>query len=155
MAKSNARKHPSETAAEVGAASAPWKTNVDTSSLKALTLPPTVKIKDMPVGAVLDVTIYDLIPSQKKDIKNPLALAVNHADGSKIAIPVVGGLAGTLLADKECDLKKVTKDDLAETVADTRIYIKKTGFKRSTQHKDDSGSGREYPIFEVTVVDAE
>lgn len=153
MAKSNTRKHPAETAAEVGSSTSPWKTNVDTSSLKALTLPPTVKIKDMPVGAVLDVTIYDLIPSQKKDIKNPLALAVNHADGAKIAIPVVGGLAGTLLADKECDLKKVTKDDLNESVSDVRIYIKKTGLKRSNQYKDDAGQGREYPIFEVTIAE--
>jgi hypothetical protein len=145
------RSHPANTES-VGSISSPWTTDVKIDGLKSLTLPPTVKIKEMPVGAALDVTIYDLVPSQKKNIKNPLALAVNNLDGSKIAIPMVGGLAGTLLADKDgVDLSEVTKEDLADGILDARLVIKKIGFKESGEWKDDSGNPRKYPIFEVAV----
>jgi hypothetical protein len=150
MAKAT-KSHPANTESS-GPVSAPWSTNVDKKGLKSLTRPPTVKIKDMPVGASLDVTVYDLVPSAQKDIKNPLLLCTLNSDDSKIAIPVVGGLAGTFLADKDgVDLAEVTKDDLADGILDTRVVITKIGTKLSTKWKADSGQPREYPIFEVAI----
>ena len=156
MAKASSSKtdrkvsHPAEVES-VSGINAPWSTSVDKSGLKSLTRPPIVKIKDMPVGASLDVTVYDLVPSSQKDIKNPLLLATLK-DGTKVSIPVVGGLAGTFLADKDgVDLAEVTKDDLAEGILDTRVVITKVGTKLSTKWKADSGQPREYPIFEVAI----
>lgn len=151
--KSASSNHPAGT--ESAAVSSPWKTGVNRDNLKSLTLPPVVKIKEMPVGATLDVTIYDLVPSPKKNIKNPLALAINHNDGSKITIPVVGGLSGTILADKEkVDLAKVTADDLSDEIRDIRVLITKTGFKDCAgEYQEDGKPTRQYPIFEVAVAE--
>jgi len=152
MAKATKSKsHPANTESS-GPVSAPWSTNVQKDGLKALTLPPTLKISDMPLHASIDVTIYDLVPSRKKSIKNPLALATNNLDGTKIAIPVVGGLTGSLLADKDnVELSEVTKDDLAEGILNNRTVITKIGYKESGEWKDDSGNPRKYPIFEVSI----
>jgi hypothetical protein len=148
MAK--AKSHPADTVS--ASINAPWSTNVDKKGLKALTRPPTIKIKDMPIGASLDVTVYDLVPSTQKDIKNPLILCTLNSDGSKISIPVVGGLAGTFLADKDSVvLSEVTKDDLADGILDARVVITKTGTKLSNKWKADSGQPREYPVFEVAI----
>lgn len=145
--------HPAGTV-PVSGINAPWSTSVDASGLKSLTRPPIVKIKDMPVGASLDVTVYDLVPSSSKDIKNPLLLATLNSDGSKVSIPVVGGLAGTFLADKDgVDLTEVTKDDLADGILDARVVITKVGTKLSTKWKADSGQPREYPIFEIAIAE--
>ncbi len=150
---SNAKNHPAGTEPlPGGVSSGPWTTNVKKDGLKSLTLPPMVKIKEMPVGASLDVTIYDLVPSVKKNIKNPAVLAINNQDGSKISIPVVGGLAGTLLADKDgVKLSEVTKEDLASGILGVRMVITKTGYKQSKEWSDDSGNPRSYPIFEIAV----
>lgn len=152
MAKAtNKTRHPADT--ESAPVTAPWSTEIDTSSAKTLTLPPTLRIADMPVGAAVKVRPYDLVPSQKKSIKNPLMLCINLLDNSRIAIPVVGGLAGTLLADKDCDLSKVSSDDLAEGIHDAEVVIKKIGYKESNEWKDDSGNPRKYPIFEVSILE--
>lgn len=155
MAKSKSDRKVSHPAGveSVSGINAPWSTTVDTKGLKALTRPPTIKIKDMPVGASLDVTVYDLVPSASKDIKNPLLLATLNSNGSKVSIPVVGGLAGTFLADKDCNLAEVTKDDLADGILDARVVITKTGTKLSTKWKADNGQPREYPVFEVAIAD--
>lgn len=149
MAK--AKSHPANT--ESANVTAPWSTDIDTSSAKTLTLPPTLRIADMPVGAAIKVRPYDLVPSQKKSIKNPLMLATNLLDNSRIAIPVVGGLAGTLLADKDCDLQSVTREDLDVDILDNVVVIKKIGYKESNEWKDDSGNPRKYPIFEVSILE--
>jgi hypothetical protein len=149
MAK--AKSHPANT--ESAPVTAPWSTDIDTSSAKTLTLPPTLRIADMPVGAAVKVRPYDLVPSQKKSIKNPLMLATNLLDYSRIAIPVVGGLAGTLLADKDCDLQSVNSEDLAEGLRGSVVVIKKIGYKESSEWKDDSGNPRKYPIFEVSILE--
>lgn len=153
MAKANkSNRHPADTEV-VASINAPWSTEIDTSSAKTLTLPPTLRIADMPVGAAVKVRPYDLIPSQKKSIKNPLMLCTNLLDNSRIAIPVVGGLAGTLLADKDCDLTKVSSEDLAEGIFEAEVVIKKIGYKESNEWKDDSGNPRKYPIFEVSILE--
>jgi hypothetical protein len=100
------------------------------------------------------VTIYDLVPSSSKDIKNPLMLATNNRDDSKISIPVVGGLSGTFLADKDnVRLDEVTSEDLAEGILNARIVITKTGYKFSKKHLDDSKQPRKYPVFDVALAD--
>jgi len=143
--------HPADVES-VSGINAPWTTAVNTKGLKSLNRPPIVKIKDMPVGASLDVTVYDLVPSSQRDIKNPLLLAALNSDGTKVSIPVVGGLAGTFLADKDgVDLSEVTKDDLAKGILDARVVITKVGTKLSQKWKSDTGAPREYPIFEVSV----
>lgn len=145
--------HPAGTES-VSGINAPWSTSVNTKGLKSLNRPPIVKIKDMPVGASLDVTVYDLVPSTQKDIKNPLLLATLNSDDTKVSIPVVGGLAGTFLADKDgVDLSEVTADDLAEGILGSRVVITKVGMKLSTKWKADSGQPREYPIFEVALAE--
>lgn len=154
MAKATKSKsHPANTESS-GPVTAPWSTDIKKDGLKALTLPPTLKIADMPMNASIDVTIYDLVPSRVKSIKNPLALAINNRDQTKLAIPVVGGLAGSLLADTDdVDLSEVTKDDLAEGILGNRVVITKVGVKESKQWKDDSGNPRQYPIFEVAIAE--
>jgi hypothetical protein len=123
------------------------------TNLKALSIPTIVKWKDMPVGAVMHVKVNDLVPSQKRSIKNPLMIVTSCVDGTRWALPIVGALAGTFIPGKsrETDLSKVSIADLNPEVIGAEIFIRKSGTKVSKEFKDDNGNDRVYPIFDVMI----
>lgn len=155
--KSNKLKtaHPAETqATETGGLSIFKKASeVNLGDFQELTSPPIVRMRDMKIGDVLDGKILAILPSQRKDIKNPLVvLELTGSDGVKVSVPGQAVITSTLLPDYDGDKPEHRENPqkLCPYVG-RRLFIKLTGHKFSNQWKDDQDKPRKYPVYDIAV----
>lgn len=138
----------------------PWTTDAaDTEGLKELTIPPIVKIADMPIGASLDGTVLDVIPSRSKDIRNPLIIVQLTKGGNKVTVPAVAAIANVFLPGYDTREMKGPKGTDAKEhcpFLDKRVVIRKSGIRESKKFDDGSKDKkpRKFPVFDVFVKDS-
>lgn len=143
--------HPSEVAA--GQSSNPWETSStpDVEGLQELTTPPIVKIADMPIGAFIDGTILDVIPSRQKSIRNPLIIVQLTKAGNKVSLPATAAIANVLLPGYDDKVDSANPAAKCPFVG-SRVVCRKSGIKESKQFtEDDHKTPRKFPVFDVFV----
>lgn len=150
--KKSAEQHPADTAA--AGRLTPWKMGGDIkgAEMQVLTAPPIVKLKEMPIGAVLDGTLIDVIPSRNPSIKNPLFIL--SIDGQDYSIPGQAVIVKALLPEYE---DKKDRDNPAAKCPylKRRVLLKKTGIKQSRTYKTDEGEPRDFAVYDIAVGEAE
>ena len=149
-----ATKHPAETQAAEQASFSPWSTDTLSADvldeMDELTLPPIVKIADMPLQASLDFTLEKVVASRDEKIDNPLLVAKLTANGNKVTIPCVASIANTLLPGFD---KKKDRDEPQEKCpyVGRHIIIRKSSIKESNKWTTEDGKKRKFPTFDVYV----
>ena len=150
----SAKNHPADTQAAETASFSPWTTEAldseELEELEELTLPPIVKIADMPIGASLDFTLVKVVPSRNPSIDSPLIIAALTKGGNKITVPAVAALANVLLPGFD---KKKHRDDPQAICPHVgkRIIVRKSAIRESSKWTTDDGSKRKFPVFDVFV----
>lgn len=152
-----ATQNPADTAA-AEASFSPWTTDTaDTEGLKELTIPPIVKLADMPLQASLDGTVLDVIPSRSKDVKNPLIIISLTKGGNKVTVPAVAAIANVFLPGYDVRENKGPKGTDAKEhcpFLGQRVVIRKAGIRESKKWQDDNKKPRKFPVFDVFVKEA-
>ena len=109
---------------------------------ESLSRPGVFKLRDLPVNGVIDGTLKDIRPSTNPDaIRQPLLTMELTKDKTTVLVPCQAGIATRIFDKQTGKCAFVGK----------RILITKTGFKKSTKYKDDSGNGREFATYDVIV----
>lgn len=146
--------HPADVQAAEQSVFSPWSTDAldedELSDLEELTLPPLVKIADMPVQASLDFTLEKVVPSRNPSIDSPLIVARLTKGGNKVTVPAVASIANILLPG--FDKKKDRDDPEAKCpFVGRRVIIRKSGIRESSKWQDDQKKPRKFPVFDVFV----
>lgn len=120
-----------------------WKdgSELAKAGFKRLGNPEILRLREMPVGAVIDCTPTAVKQSQKEGIRQPLIEATLTEDGRKITIPAQASIANQLLNKEQTKLMFPGK----------RVLIKKSGMKVSSKWKDENGNGRQFATYEIAV----
>lgn len=106
--------------------------------------PAILKLRELPVSGVIDGVLKKITPSTNPEqIRQPLLEMELTKDKSIVLVPCQGGIAVKIFSNPE------EKAQLKSRFIGKRILIAKTGFKRSTLYKDDSGQGREFATYDV------
>lgn len=147
-------KHPAEAQAAENASFSPWSTDAldaeELEELDELTLPPIVKIADMPLQASLDFKLLKVVPSRNPSIDSPLIIAQLSKGGNKVTVPAVAAIANVLLPG--FDKKKDREDPQAKCPhVGKRIIIRKSAIRESSKWQDDNKKPRKFPVFDVFV----
>ena len=108
---------------------------------ESLSLPGVYKLRDLPVGGVIDGILQAILPSKNEAIKQPLLEMILTKDGSTSLVPCQAGIATRIFDRDTGKCAYVGK----------RILITKTGHKRSAKYKDETGQGREFATYDVIV----
>lgn len=108
---------------------------------ESLSLPGVFKLRDLPVGGVIDGTLKAIKPSTNPAIKQPLLELVMTKDKRTELVPCQAGIG----------VRIFEKDTGKCNLIGKRILITKTGYKKSPKYKDDSGNAREFAIYDVIV----
>ena len=143
--------HPADVAANQSFS--PWETSgsAEVDGLRELTIPPIVKIADMPIGAFIDGTIVDVIPSRQKSIRNPLIIVALTKGGNKVSLPATAAIANVLLPGYD-DKKDSEQPEKKCPFIGSRVVCRKTAIKESkTWKEDDQKTPRKFPVFDVFV----
>lgn len=112
---------------------------VDASKFKRLTLPPIVKLREMPQDAVIDCVPVEVIPGSDA-IPQPTLLVDLTGRNTQVRIPMQAALKNVLL-DKKGNCQFIGK----------RVLIRKAGERVSTKYKDDNGDARKFNVYDVAV----
>lgn len=152
--KSMTESHPADTQAAEAASFSPWSTDtIDASELEELeelTLPPIVKIADMPMQASLDFTLEKVVPSRNPAIDSPLIVARLTKGGNKVTVPLVASLANVLTPG--FDKKKDRDNPEAKCpYVGKRIIVRKAAIRDSNKWTTEDGKKRKFPVFDVFV----
>jgi len=114
---------------------------VDASKFERITLPPIVKLKDMPEDAVIDCVPKEVIkPLAESAIQQPTLLVELTGRNTSVRLPLQAALRNTLLDKKTNKCLFIGK----------RVLIRKAGEKIS-KWKDDNGELRKYAVYDIAV----